>query len=191
MDALPTHDLVLAQFVDALTVQFKAATKYRVGAKRVHALHQAAVDSIGVPEGQVTARLQLASYLRSWRAAIEAEQATILADLSRAAPLSSIPGFGSHGIATLRGELGDLSRFADPRQSQKMAGLNLPQTTSGHHQGPTHIAKRGWPAHPLPPKAAMIAVATKLLRVAWACLKHGHVYDASRLYPPGEVTDAA
>ena len=72
-----------------------------------------------------------------------------------------------------------------------MAGLNLTQTSSGHHQGQTPIAKPGRPAaravlyqaacvavakdpqwkmwyqsltrrvaHPLAPKAAMVAVAT-------------------------------
>ena len=40
-------------------------------------------------------------------------------------------------------------------------------------------------------RAAMVAVATKLLRVAWACMKHGHVYDADRLFPTGEVSAAA
>ena len=103
-----------------------------------------------------------------------------------------------------------------------MAGLNLTQSSSGHHQGQTHIAKRGRPAaravlyqaacvavakdpqwkmwyqsltrraaHPLAPKAAMVAVATKLLRVAWACMKHGQAYDAARLFPMGEVSAAA
>ena len=173
LDTLPTPDLVLSAPVEVLTTQFKPATKNRVGAKRAHALHQAAVDSIGIPEGRAIARLQLASYLRSWRAAvaaqtaIEAEQATILADLAPAEPLYSIPGFGPQVIATLLGELGDLSRFADPRQAQKMPGLN----------------RRA--AHPLAPKAAMVAVATKLLRVAWACMKHGQVYDAARLFPLG------
>ena len=170
----------------------------------------------------------MASYLRSWRAAvaaqtaIEAEQATILADLAPAEPLYSIPGFGPQVIATLLGELGDLSRFADPRQAQKMAGLNLTQISSGHHQGQTHIAKRGRPAaravlyqaacvavakdpqwkawyhsltrraaHPLAPKAAMVAVATKLLRVAWACMTHGQAYDARRLFATTEVVAAA
>ena len=228
LDTQPTPDWVLAQSVDALTDQFKAATKNRVGAKRAHALHQGAVDSIGIPEGRATARLQLASYLRSWRAAhaaqtaMEAEQAAILADFAPAQPLFGIPGFGPQVIATLLGELGDLSRFADPRQAQKMAGLNLTQISSGHHQGQTHIAKRGRPAaravlyqaaciavakdtqwkawyqsltrrmaHPLAPKAAMVATATQLLRVAWACMKHGQAYDARHLFSTAEVIDAA
>ena len=228
LDTLPTPDLVLAQSVDAIADQFKAATKNRVGAKRAHALHQAAVDSIGIPVGRATARLQLASDLRSWRAAlaaqtaIEAEQAAILEDLAPAQPLFSIPGFGPQVVATMLGELGDLSRFTDARQAQKMAGLNLTQISSGHRQGQTHIGKRGRPAaravlyqaacvavakdpqwkvwyhslthraaHPLAPKAALVAVATKLLRVAWACMKHGQVYDAARLFPSGEVPAAA
>jgi transposase len=228
LDTVPTPDLVLAPSVDALTDHFKAATKNRVGAKRANALYQAAVDSMGVPEGRAIARLPLASYLQSWRAAlaaqraIAAEQATILEDRASAKPLYRIPGCGPPVIATVLGEWGDWSRFADPRQAQKMAGLNLTQISSGPHQGQTHLAKRGRPAaravlyqaacvavakdpqwkawypsltrraaHPLAPKAAMVAVAPKLLRVAWACMKHGQEYDAARLFPTEEVTAAA
>ena len=46
-------------------------------------------------------------------------------------------------------------------------------------------------AHPLAPKAAMVAVATKLLRVAWACMTHGQVYDARRPFATTEVVVAA
>jgi transposase len=184
--------------------------------------------SIGVPEGRAVARRQLASYLASWRAAcaaqeaIEAEQTALVADLAIAEPLRRIPGFGTQVIATLLGEIGDLTRFDDPRQAQKLAGLNLTQNSSGYRQGPTHIAKRGRPgarailyqaacaavAHnaqwkawyqqltcravrPLAPKAALVAVATKLLRVAWACMKHREAYDATRLFGPPEVMPAA
>ena len=45
-------------------------------------------------------------------------------------------------------------------------------------------------AHPLAPKAAMVAVATKLLRVAWVCMKHGQAYDAHRLFPTTGVIAA-
>ena len=41
LDTLPTPDSVLAQSVDALGTQFKAATTNRVGAKRARVLHTA------------------------------------------------------------------------------------------------------------------------------------------------------
>ena len=44
---------------------------------------------------------------------------------------------------------------------------------------------------PLAPKAATAAVATKLLRVAWACMTHGQAYDAHRLFATTEVVVAA
>lgn len=147
LDVMPTPNWVLAQSVDTLTDQFKAAINNRVGAKRAHALH-----CNPRRPGHRASPIGLPSYLRSWRAAlaaqmaIEAEQAAILAVRTVADPLSSLAGFGPQLIATLRGEWGDLSRFADSRQTQKMAGLNLTQISSGYHQGPTHIAKRGRPA---------------------------------------------
>ena len=223
-----TPDRVLTQSVDSLAEAFQQATHHRVGRKRATALHAAAVASIGVPVGRDLAVVQLQSYLKSWQAArdaqaaIEAQQRAMLAHLPAAAILQEIPGFGPQVIATLLGELGDLTRFDDPRQPQKMAGLNLTQQSSGYHQGRTHIAKRGragarailyqaacvavtadaqWKAwyhqlthravHPLAPKAALVAVATKLLRVAWACMKHHAAYDPRRLFGSREVIPAA
>ena len=46
-------------------------------------------------------------------------------------------------------------------------------------------------AHPLAPQAALGAVATQLLRVAWACMAHGQAYDAHRLFATTEVVVAA
>ena len=40
-------------------------------------------------------------------------------------------------------DLGDISRFNDPRQIQKLAGLNLVENSSGKHKGKTTISKRG------------------------------------------------
>jgi hypothetical protein len=40
-------------------------------------------------------------------------------------------------------EVGDISRFQDPRQIQKLAGFNLVANSSGKHKGKTTISKRG------------------------------------------------
>ena len=62
LETVPTPDGVLAISEDTLATRFKAVTKNRVGAKRAQALHQAAADSIGVPEGRAVAQIQLTSY---------------------------------------------------------------------------------------------------------------------------------
>ena len=45
--------------------------------------------------------------------------------------------------AVIISEIGDISRFQDPRQILKMAGLSLKENSSGKHKGKTTISKRG------------------------------------------------
>ncbi|MCY0880241.1 MAG: IS110 family transposase [Firmicutes bacterium] len=151
-DSWPTPDWVFTQSLDTWTDRLKAATPKRVGAQRAHAWYQAAMDSMGIPESRATARLLRASSLQSWRAALakqramEEKQVAILTDWAPAQLLFRMPGCGTQVIAPVLGEWGDWSRFTDARQAQKMAGLNLTQSSSGHHQGQTPLAKGGRPA---------------------------------------------
>ncbi len=46
-------------------------------------------------------------------------------------------------MSTFVGEVGDISRFQDPRQIQKLAGFNLVENSSGKHKGKTTISRRG------------------------------------------------
>jgi transposase len=54
-----------------------------------------------------------------------------------------IKGVGLVTAAGFMAEVGDMSRFEHPRQIQKLAGLNLKETSSGKHKGKTTISKRG------------------------------------------------
>ena len=40
-------------------------------------------------------------------------------------------------------EVGDISRFDNPKQLQKLAGLAIKENSSGKHKGETTISKRG------------------------------------------------
>ena len=152
------------------------------------------------------------------RAATESAQQELLASLPGADALRAIPGFGPVVMATLLGELGNLADYTHPQQVVRMAGLNVVSDASGKYQGKTHLAKRGRPqarqvlyqaalvaiAHEGPararyrelrerlaPKAALMALACKLLRIAWACLRHQARYDARRAFSPSTTAAAA
>ena len=45
--------------------------------------------------------------------------------------------------AIIVSEIGDITRFKDPRQIVKYAGLTLRENSSGKHKGETTISKRG------------------------------------------------
>jgi transposase len=162
--------------------------------------------------------------LGHWRAACaalaatEAAQQALVASVSGADALRTIPGFGPVVMATLLGEWGNLADYAHPQQVVRMAGLNVVSDASGKYQGKTHLAKRGRPparqmvyqaalvaiAHEGPararyralqerlaPKAALMALACKLLRIAWACMRHQAPYDAGRAFSPSTTAAAA
>ncbi len=57
----------------------------------------------------------------------------------------SIPGVGLVTVAGFLAEVGDLTRYDNPKQIQKLAGLNLKENSSGIHKGRTTITKRGRP----------------------------------------------
>ena len=57
--------------------------------------------------------------------------------------LLAIKGVGIVTIAGFLSETGDISRFTSPKQIQKLAGLELKETSSGKHKGRSSISKRG------------------------------------------------
>lgn len=59
--------------------------------------------------------------------------------------LSSIPGVGMVSIATVLGELGDITRFSRSRQLAAFAGLSPRQRSSGQVRGRTTLCKMGSP----------------------------------------------
>ncbi|MBX5467961.1 MAG: transposase [Firmicutes bacterium] len=139
----------VAQGVVTLAAGMLAPTRHRVGRKRATAWVAVAAQSIGVTPGAQAARYHLQAYLRGWRGAramlarTQARQRELVTQRGDGDVLLSLPGFGLVVVATLPGWLGDLPRFADPRQALKMAGLNLTQQRSGHPRGAAHSSKRG------------------------------------------------
>jgi transposase len=67
----------------------------------------------------------------------------LLMQVPNASKLLDIKGVGLSTAATFVGEVGDISRFQDPRQIQKLAGFNLVANSSGKHKGKTTISRRG------------------------------------------------
>lgn len=57
----------------------------------------------------------------------------------------SIKGIGIVSEASFLAETGDLSKYDDYKQIQKVTGLNLKETSSGMKKGKTKISKRGRP----------------------------------------------
>jgi transposase len=57
--------------------------------------------------------------------------------------LLEIKGIGIRTVSGFLAEIGDLGRFSDPKQLQKLAGYALKENSSGKHKGQSKINRRG------------------------------------------------
>jgi transposase len=120
-----------------------------VGKKRAQSLVEAAKVSVGVREGLLAAENDLVILLETYDLQMRHYEKTMaLAEaLAQQLPgmeeILKIKGVGLVTAAGFMAEVGDISRFEHPRQIQKLAGLNLKETSSGKHKGKTSISKRG------------------------------------------------
>ena len=57
--------------------------------------------------------------------------------------LLEIKGVGIRTVSGFLAEAGDISRFNNPKELQKLAGLALVENSSGKHKGETTISRRG------------------------------------------------
>ena len=68
----------------------------------------------------------------------------LVARIDGAERLLRIKGVGFSTVAGFFAEVGDLSRFTDPKQIQKLAGLSVvTPDSSGKHNGQSEISRRG------------------------------------------------
>ena len=64
-------------------------------------------------------------------------------ELPNAENVLEIKGIGENILAGILAEMGDISRFDDVKEIQKISGLGLVACSSGKHKGETRISHRG------------------------------------------------
>ena len=144
-------DEILAADKSALTIIIKLVSNGTEGEKLANELISAAAVSVGVREGQKSAKLKLLRLIEELEFyearvdVLEAELATIMDTLELGDVLQSIKGVGPVISAAFVGEVGDITRFSSWKQVRKLAGLNLVEQSSGQHIGKTKVSKRGRP----------------------------------------------
>ena len=67
----------------------------------------------------------------------------LLLQIPGADRLLRVPGAGVVTVAGFLSEVGDISRFTDPKQIQKLAGLAVVENSSGKRKGLPGISRRG------------------------------------------------
>jgi transposase len=120
-----------------------------VGMKRAMTLVKAAEHSVGYREAQEAARLELKILLEDYDRELrrEAELMTLIEEKIAEVPnidkLLEIKGVGMKTVVGFVAEVGDIRRFTDPKQIQKLAGYAIVSNDSGKHKGESRISHRG------------------------------------------------
>lgn len=154
----------------------------------------------------ITRAIESIERIQSDMEAIEEKLRDVLDRVPYATRLSSIPGMGSISLAVILGETGDMLRYRKAEEVIKLAGLNLFEISSGKHKGQKHITKRGrallrkclffaalrmvkkggafredycrlTQANQMHKTKALVALSRKLLRVLFAIVRDGAVYQ--------------
>lgn len=112
-------------------------------------LVEVAQHSIGLTEGLVMARIEIATLLTQYKL-MQSQLVTLTEQLTELAKemtdyeyLNSVPGISDVTIVELLSEVGSLTQYEHPRQLIKLAGLTLRENSSGQHKGQKRISKRG------------------------------------------------
>lgn len=105
--------------------------------------------SVGIKEGVGAARevvqwlVERILEMNEKLAAIEEQLNQKCLEIPYASHVLEIPGIGQNTLSGILAEMGDISRFDDVKEIQKMSGLGLVASSSGKHQGETKISHRG------------------------------------------------
>ena len=67
----------------------------------------------------------------------------LIKQIPMAEKLLEIKGVGIRTVSGFLAEVGDISRFNNPKELQKLAGLALVENSSGKHKGEITISRRG------------------------------------------------
>jgi Transposase and inactivated derivatives len=144
----PTPAKVAATGASSIVSTWRKKMK-KPSLKKAEKLVNLAIRSIGRTAGNEAAEAALQNLLTQYEMVMRQKQdieqlmQELLIKVPSASKLVDIKGMGMVAAAVIVSEIGDISRFNDPRQIQKMAGLSLRENSSGKHKGKTRISKRG------------------------------------------------
>lgn len=145
----PLPEDILTLGVESVNQIWRDAKMRAVGKKRAQTLIEAAKHSVGTKEGATAARIEIRMLLEDYESRNNRlqEVMTLIEELVKQIPMAEklmeIKGVGIKTVSGFLAEVGDISRFRNPKELQKLAGLALVENSSGKHNGQTTISRRG------------------------------------------------
>ena len=135
--------------VEGVNKIWREAKLRAVGYKRAKTLVNKAEHSVGSHEAPNVARVELTNLLcdyEMYSKRMDSLMETIeerLREIPYTDKLLEIKGIGMITVCGFIAEVGDISRFDNPKQLQKLAGYAIVSNSSGKHNGESHISYRG------------------------------------------------
>ena len=128
---------------------WKDAKLRGAGMKRAKTLVSAAEHSVGSKEAPEAARMELRNLLQDmdvYTSRLESLLENIMGKLQEIPYINKLLEIKGIGLVTVSGfiaEVGDIGRFDNPKQLQKLAGYAIVANDSGKHNGESRISYRG------------------------------------------------
>src|SRR5690606_7413315 len=143
------QEIVKAGETSIVALWKREGVKRAVGPKRADLLYRNARKSIGLTEGAIAAKHELAMYLEQYTMLCRQIEklmeliAELVKQIPGAAEMMTIPCVKLVTVAGFLAEVGDLAKYEHSQQIVRHAGLSLRENSSGMHKGETTISKRG------------------------------------------------
>ena len=135
--------------VDGVNKIWRDARLKGAGIKRATTLVTAAEHSIGNTEAPRSARKEIRNLLNDYEIyknrmdELMEEIKETLSEIPYIDKLMEINGIGIKTVSCVIAEVGDIGRFDNPKQVQKLAGYAIVADSSGKHNGESRISHRG------------------------------------------------
>ena len=119
------------------------------GYSRAEKIVAYAESSVGLKSGTAAAKMavrwdaQVITELSAQLELVEKQLHEKCHEIPHAENILGIRGIGENILAGILAEMGDISRFDDVKEIQKLSGLGLVAASSGKHKGQTKISHRG------------------------------------------------
>ena len=135
--------------VEGINQIWRDAKLRGAGRNRAKTLVSAAEHSVGSKEGATAARMEIRMLFEDYESRSNRLQEVmklienLLIQIPMAGKMMEIKGVGIKTVSGFLAEVGDVTRFDNPKELQKLAGLALTENSSGKHKGETTISRRG------------------------------------------------
>ena len=145
----PLPEDIVSLGVTGINEIFREARLRGIGKKKAQKIYETAKASIGRKDSYKAARIEIEQLLEDLERytrrikQFEIELQDALSDIPHADKLTVIKGIGFGSVQGFIAEVGDITRFSDAKDIQKLSGLAIVENSSGKHQGQYKISYRG------------------------------------------------